>query len=481
MNDYQDQIDLRPYIVTILKYKWWIILVGIVFAVIALVYTIMQSRQYSSTATLLLTRSRPVLELADQFPTVSEPVDSRSRMDALLNIAETDAVIQQTIQDLGEILPTNYRSIEGLRRRLSINSQGDSLSVTARAETPELAAQIANSWAAQIVQSINFAYSGEQPLEKIQEQLKNAKQEYDSAQQALEAYIQENQKLSLEQKYNEAKIVFERLGYANATEIDWLVQRKQSMDELRIRAEALKTQIENGSLSTAGNKGDALAVLLARMNALGIQSRPPSSNTVLPSSSSTGSTSSGQTINFPQAAEVVLNLQVEENNIQSDQNGDYARDLDTLIQLAEDEKIKAEEAINLLSSEILQESNDPGSIREKTTSRLQDLETQLEQARAMEKQLTSNRDLSWEAYQAMAQKETEIKNAALTSSQINISSLAIVPVEPVARGTVTKTVLAGILGASLTTIIILFLAWWKSSDQKPEPAAENKNNQSESA
>ena len=470
----EDQIDLRPYLVTLLKYKWWIILVGFVFALTALIYTLTQPRRYASTATLLLTRSRPVLSLADQFPTVTEPVDSRSRMDALLTIAETDAVIQQTIQDLGENLPTHYRSIEGLKKRLVINSQGDSVSVIATADSPQLAAAIANSSAAQIAQTINIAYSGEQPLEKIQEQLETAETEFGIAQQALEAFIQQNPKLALEQKYNEAKTIFDRLGYEKAVQIDWLYQRKQSMEELKLQAEALKIQIENGSSSVAGNKGDALAVLLARMNSLSIKNNPTTSNLAIPSSDFTN-TSPNQTINFPQAAEVVLNLQVEENNIQNGQNRDYARDMDALIQLAEEERIKAEQAIDLLTSQVLDEGKEPGSISEVTAARLQELETQIETARAQEKQLTSQRDLAWEAYQAMAQKETEIKNASLTSNQINISSQAITPVEPEARGTVTKTILAGVLGATITAIIILVLTWWRSSNHTDEMEVGNQN------
>ena len=471
MTEFEDQIDLRPYIITLLRYKWWIILVGVIFALVALIYTILQPRQYASTATLLLTRSRPVLELADQFPTVTEPVDSRSRMDALLTIADSDAVIQQTIQDLGDNLPINYRSIEGLKRRLDINSQGDSLSVVATVDNPQLAAQIANSWAAQIVKTINTAYSGEQPLEKIQEQIKTAKQEYDTAQQALEALIQHNPKLSLEQKFNETKAVFERIGYANASHIDWLLQRKQSMDELKLQAEALKAQIENGSSSTAGNRGDALAVLLARMNTLGIQNKPAGSNLVIPSSGASN-TAPAQTINFPQAAEVVLNLQVEENNIQSDQNRDYANDLEALIQLVEEEKIKADEAIVQITSQFLQPGAEPGSIEALTITRLQELSTEIEKARWQEEQLSSTRDLARDAYKALAQKEAEIKNAALASNQINISSQAIIPVEPEARGTVTKTILAGVLGATLTAVIILILAWWKASNHSEEKQGE---------
>ncbi|MFN2303008.1 MAG: Wzz/FepE/Etk N-terminal domain-containing protein, partial [Anaerolineales bacterium] len=96
MTIYEDVIDLRPYIQAIRK-RWWLIaLVTILVAAGAFAYSMLQVRSYEASATILLTRTRATLELANQFPTVNEPIDTRSRMDAMLEIAGSDALVVQT-------------------------------------------------------------------------------------------------------------------------------------------------------------------------------------------------------------------------------------------------------------------------------------------------------------------------------------------------------------------------------------------------
>ena len=105
MSIYDDEIDLRPYIFALTR-KWWLILIVTVLATgAAFVYSILQVRNYESSATILLTRSRASLSLANQFPTVNEPIDSRSRMDAMLAIAGSDSLVMQAMEDIHQEYP----------------------------------------------------------------------------------------------------------------------------------------------------------------------------------------------------------------------------------------------------------------------------------------------------------------------------------------------------------------------------------------
>ena len=84
MSFYDDEIDLKPYIIAV-RQKWRLIaLITLLTASAALVFSLLQTSTYEASATILLTRTRTALELANQFPTISEPIDSRSRMDAML-------------------------------------------------------------------------------------------------------------------------------------------------------------------------------------------------------------------------------------------------------------------------------------------------------------------------------------------------------------------------------------------------------------
>ena len=92
-------------------------------------------------------------------------------MNALLSLAQSDTLAMETLKSLGDKLPAEDREIEALKKHVQIGSQGDAIVVTATANDPSLAADIANNWADQVVTAINLAYSGAQLPPEIQTQL----------------------------------------------------------------------------------------------------------------------------------------------------------------------------------------------------------------------------------------------------------------------------------------------------------------------
>ncbi len=453
MND--GDIDLRPYISILLNNKLWIILFGILFGVVALSATLLTQRVYTATATLLLTRSRSMLSLADQFPTITEPIDSRSRMDALMAIAKGDAIANMTLQSLGDSIPENYRSIEDIISIVSVQNNGDSISVSATTNDPQLSANIANSWTDHIVETINIAYSGEQPLIKIQERLQTAEEEYDSAQKSLENFIRENPKKDLETRLNEATSVLTSYGNETAVQMIYYINRKQAMQELQEQATALKGQLESGNRSAAGNIGDALAVILARMNAI-------SSKSIITSiqGSTTNPNPQGPTSNVLPQQNAIINLQID-GKFPSNGTTGYSAEIDAIIDLAQEEKKKADENIQRLMQQVVDPDPSRLAVIARAGDEIQALEQQIEEARSTELELSSSRDLAWEAYQALSQKEAEIKNATLTNNQVTLASQAIVPKTPDPRGTVQKTAIAGVVGVIIATIFVVGLYWWR--------------------
>jgi uncharacterized protein involved in exopolysaccharide biosynthesis len=447
-----DEVDLRPYIMVLVKKKWWIIGLGFLFGATALLITLAIPRTYTANATLLLTRSRAMLSLAEQFPTVNEPVDTNSRMAALMTIAEGDAIANMTLQSLGDAIPAEYQSLEGIKSIVNVRNNGDSISIAASTEDPQLSANIANTWADHLVETINIAYSGEQPLNKIQDRLSTAEEAYAQAQATLEDFIRENPKKELETRLNEANTLIASYGNERAVQMTYNLNRKQTMEELQEQATALKRQLDDGNRSTAGNIGDALAVILARMNAILSKSvtfsSPDSTSSILPQQNA------------------IINLQVD-GDFPVNGTAGYSADIDAIIQLAEEEKNKAEENIQLLVQEAI--SPDPTRMENiaSAAAQIQDLEQQIEAAKATELELTSNRDLAWEAYQALAQKEAEIKNATLTNNQVTLASQAIVPKKPDPRGAAQNTVIAGAVGIIIGVLFIVGLYWWKNINPSP--------------
>ncbi|MGD8753425.1 MAG: hypothetical protein PVG14_18495, partial [Anaerolineales bacterium] len=137
-------------------------------------------------------------------------------------------------------------------------------------------------------------------------------------------------------------------------------------------------------------------------------------------------------------------------------------DLDALIQQADEEIRKAEDNIHTLSQEVSRGEN--SQIVNEISTQLQELQAQLESETSSLQDLTSDRDLAWEAYQALLEKETEIKTASQANVEVAIASQAVPPQDPMPRNTITKTIIAGFLGVFLGTFWILGKEWWRSSD-----------------
>jgi capsular polysaccharide biosynthesis protein len=463
MTVYDDEIDLRPYITSIIQ-RWWLILIlGVIFALVGLGISLMQARKYESAATILITRSRPTLSLAEQFPTVNEPVDSSLRMNALLSLAQSDALTMETLKSLGDKLPAEDREIEALKKHVQIGSQGDAIVVTATAKDPILAADIANTWADQVVSAINLAYSGAQLPPEIQTQLTSAQQEYQGAQTALEAFMQDDQKAFLEARVNEAQTLLDKLTMDRTNQVAYFTKRKETMSQVADQAAALKRLLQNGSGSAAAGVGDAIAILKARASVFGLSTNPITQSN---SNDQPGSASQAQaSVSAPPAAnpDTVINLQLSDATITGGAAEAYSKDLDNLIQLAKDETANADQNLKNLGQEVIQSQG--YDLISQTAAQVQSLQTQLERAKASERELTSQRDLTWKAYQALAQKQTEIKTTVPTSDQVTLAVQGIPPQKPTSRGTIRNVLIAGMLGLMVGLAWVLGAQWWRSSKQ----------------
>jgi uncharacterized protein involved in exopolysaccharide biosynthesis len=455
----EDEIDLRPYILGLINNWWRIALIASVGAVAALGISLFLPREYVATAAILLTRTQTSLNLAEQFPTVRENVyDPGSRMDALLTIAQSDSIALAALNSVGDRLPADERDLEAIKDRVEVTDKGDSILVSASAKTPQLGAEIANTWANQAVLAINQAYSGDQPLAEIQSRLITAEQDYEDAQSALESFLRDNQITLLEKKIDEAKNLLSEAVNDRAWQISYYYNRKQSMQDLKVKAEALQQQLRDGKSSSAGSIGDAIALLKLHSNAFGIDQTSNARSLWLGESSNAGTPNSTPPLAF--------DLQLAEVSSLNDTPSSYAEDLDRIIQQADAEISKADNALRDLNQNLIQGGSN--TVIEAAAAQVQELQAQLENQEAHQRELTSNRDLAWEAYQALVQKETEIKNASQTSNQVTLASSAVPPQKPASRGIVRNTLVAGVLGVLVGVFWVLASMWWKSMEQPVE-------------
>ena len=471
MSIYDDEIDLRPYINAIRK-KWWLIaLVTILTASAALIYGLIQVRNFEASATILLTRTRTSLELADQFPTINEPIDSRSRMEAMLEIAGSDALLVHVMEDIHEQYPENGILREQLESAVEITSSGDTIRFAASNQDPLYAAAIANAWAENAVSAINYAYSGEQLPAEIQLSLVPAQMEYETSQQELEEFLIDNQVDILQKQIVENSALLDELVRDRTWKIAYNVQRKQNMAQIIDRANALKQQLASRNTTLAAGLGEAIAVLRLGSDAFGevrIESGTSSSSSIF-DSELLGAVQETVIIGSQQP-DMIYDIQIAEL-IESVEAGEsYQRDLDRIIESAETEKLIAEAALLELAEGSLDIDDDELLVA--TSERLRNLQSQLENEKAQLNELTSTRNLTWDAYQALAQKETEVRNNLQTSSSVTLASPAVPPVEPISRGVLRNTALGAAVGFFLSLIWVLGSVWLSSMEEPEEITQE---------
>lgn len=431
MTVFEKDLDLNFYLTEILKHWWIILLFTASLAGSVYLYAMLQPDQYAATATILVSRSRPTLALAEQFPNVNEPVDARSRLDSMVTIAKSDAVASEVLALMKDEGLWNGDDLHTLKNKVNITGSGDLILIEAKSGDARLAETLANTWAGVSVRRINLAYSGENPLREFEGQIVQAQAEYQAAQASLEAFLQENQIALLENQIHELELVLKNLAESRADRIRFYDTRRQEMESLRVQAEALLEQLRSGSRSQAGGLGDALATLIARTSALGL------------------------------TTQLTFDMQLNELTNLADSAPDFAADLEALIGQLEHEEALAGEKLDQLIGEITAEEgfDQIASL----AARLQEYRARLEQQQGEERELTGQRHTTWAAYQALLQKATEIKNAAQTYSQVTIASEAILPSRPVSKGLLRNAGVAGLLGVTIGILAVIARQWWRTN------------------
>lgn len=436
MSTYDDEIDLRPYLVSVIR-RWKLIIVAVIFlAAVFSAIKLISPRSYEASSSILLTRSRAELNLAEQFPTVQDPVDSKAKMDAIMNITGSDFITNKVKESISDKKISEMTLVQ-FRAMVAITSQGDLIIVSVTADKPELASQISDTWAMDTVQIVNQAYSRDISLDEIQKQVNDAEQDYQQAQNSLEAFIQNNQIDVLTKQSQETQNLLNKLSEDRTHQINFFIARKQYMGDIVVQAEALKKQFDNGSNSPASNLGDALAVINARAEAMGLS-----------------------VVNLP-AQNQPIQLQLTNSTDLLENRANYQSDLDTIIQQAKQEQASAEKSLEDLVNQVVQDQN--GNLINITATQLRTQKTELEVQQARQNDLTNQRDLKFTAYQTLMQKQTEIKSGPQGGNEVNIANLSVLPRTPAPRGMLKFSAIGAFLGLVLGLGIAIGMELLKST------------------
>jgi capsular polysaccharide biosynthesis protein len=449
MNNNEIEIDLFPYI-KLLVHNWWKILLPAI--IVGGIATIMFSRQpnnYKSSANIILTSEIPTLYLAEQFPTVEQKTTTRDIYKTLKVISSSDEIAMKTFNTLQNYLGEDIDNFKVVKNSVDVNADEEILTINAVSTNPEIAVKIANEWARNATDKINQIYSGEQPLTDIKKQLEVAYKDYENAQSELENFLMENRAGLLETKIKESKKQLSTLSEEDKQRLEYYRGKLTEILYKQDQLSYLKSQLQSGNRSKAAEFGDAFAVLSARANY---------------------EADIYQEVDFESrhlgyfGDEIDLDIQFANIESVMDESSKYVSDIESLEELIQGEREKVENEIKLLTSEIVNTESDPDI--EKLASNIQKMESEFEKDQARLNELNSQRDLAWQAYQAYAQKEAEIRNAPQVDNMVTIAGFAITPVLINSQGYIQRVIIASLFGAFLGVLWVFGEYWWKANKAK---------------
>jgi uncharacterized protein involved in exopolysaccharide biosynthesis len=404
----EEEIDLRAYILVLLKYWKWILGITVAAAAVALAVSFLLPPTYEATALVAVQAPQPVVNLDPrlQVLVLSQPPQPASR--AYLELAEGDGVLEALFSRLSP-RPAEIQTLRDLRGMVKARAGTDPsvVRLTVRARDPQEAARIANLWAETFVAHANRVYgASEEELRQLEGQLAQAEAELEAAERALIEF----------QARNPAGLLEAQLDSLRQKQRDYLGAQRAIADilqDIRALQERLARQPEDRPASAA----DALVVLWLRIHALTAPTFPSIQLQAGSAASPSG----------PSVREVRALL------------SDMARDLEA-------KSAEIGPRLKELEPQILQ------------------LQKQLQEIYTEQDRLTRRRDLAKETYTALARKVQETRLAVQGAQRTaRLSSRAAAPEEPASPRKLLNTAVAGTLGLMLSTMGAFAAEWWRNA------------------
>lgn len=396
----EEEIDLRPYILTLIRNWKWIIGTSVIVTLIAFVISVfIIPSAYSATAIVAVVASKDDIRLDSGII----EIPGNQPFSAFPDLALSDEVLN----DLLDSLSLNESlSISKLRENLDAKSGRDNsiIILTATFENPEMAVQIANVWGKSFVSWANRLYAGqsEEQVLFFEEQLAEAEQNLLLAETKLEEF----------QVINHTQIISNSLEVQQQRHMDFLLQQS-NIDQLLTHARVLREQMLNISPTDDVSYADQLTFLQLQL----------------------------QSFNNEPALPLILQIDSQEPLITEDRNK-HIEIIDGLIHTLEELAVQVDVNLTEIEPQIL--------------TLQQDKQISLTELNRLNQDL----NITQSTYTALAYQVTEERIASQNNNiGFQLASRAVVPAEPVTRH-LFISVAAAIVGAMLSLFIILIVEWW---------------------
>ncbi|GAB4279785.1 MAG: hypothetical protein Kow0080_32260 [Candidatus Promineifilaceae bacterium] len=404
----EDEIlDIRLYVELLLRHWKWIVAGGFLAALVAFAVSFLMPEKYEATAVVLATEDQQLL----QFDPRIQSESGQQPLKAFPELAMTDDLVQQVMVSVAPLLEEPM-TVQAFKRRLTAVAGADPsiIRLTAKAESPELAAQIADNWAKAFVDWGNSIYGSgnNSQLAFYEAQLTEAQTDLDNAESALVAF----------QGRDRRNIIDSNLSALQSLQEQYLAEQNdlQLLSEDIVR---LQTQLANQTTNST-TVADQLTALFFQLKVFNVSA---SAETVIPIQ-----------LNVDSATQLTTSSRSEQVAF-----------LDDLLVSVNDRKDAIADALAALEPEILA------------------LQGERQQLQAEVNQLNRNLTVAEETYTTLARKVDEERiSAEGQANNLRLASNAAVPNNPT-NSTLTAVILAAIVGVMASTGAIFVAEWWQNT------------------
>jgi len=457
---FEDEIDLREYILVLIKYWRWIVGVSVLAAIVAFGVSSFLPRTYEASANVLILKSETQISFEPKFQTTTdEQLGDKNYQNTLADLVKSNDLAAIVLAQSSELFSSGEQTVLDLLKMVDVSTSGDVVSINITSQDPEVAAQLANIWATAYVDYVNtlLGEGKNSLLIEIEKQVQGVTDDYQSAQLAWEKFLGDNQITTLSLEIDAKKSQLQTLRNQQSDieknplflqDLEQKTQRQllsnkyaelKQLDVWMSDALAMRDQIGQGATSEAATAGDALAFVLLRSQ-------------VLASSAKAG-------------VQLQLNLaDIAESDVS-------AIDVFALIETLQNRQTRVQDEIDNLSNVLISTQEDvvldvkPIVSSEAMTAlnaEILSLTAELEKQQAQQRELKQTRDLAWENYTTIQRKMAEVKlDSQITDSQVRVASQAIVPEEAISPRRMMNTAIAGVLGLMLSIFGVFAIDFWQ--------------------
>ena len=415
--------------------RFWktIVVVTLVPVVAAVIVTLLLPPTYEAQASIALYRSTLDINFDPRFQTVSEDelVSFNAVQDPRRQTISALATSDEVRQHIIEALPGQSAwSLTDLQNRTQVEVIGNLIQLQVEADDPQQAAIVANIWAEVLQNAANNLFRQQNDVRVVEQQLVTARENYAQAQQTLEQFLNANQirELKFSIEMGETAVQDIRLTYQTSAR-DALTLHLTSRDRLSLlinQATSLRNLLTQGSNQVPIALPDQVTLLYLQAGALTASVELPGElQLALPEEVMTGEAA------VAHLDDLIDTLMTLEEQFASD----IAAQSMLLVTQAQLD-VSLAEAITALQVE------------------LNSLNAALEAELAQERELTNERDLAWENYQALQLKLAELMiSDQITGTEVVLAATAIPPEEASGPSLLLNVVIAFLLGLGVSVVL----------------------------